>query len=155
MNVPRPKIFCGKMFMGNNTICKYANLKQNQSSYLIGCHHHRCELQYLRIHALSGPPLTLSRVQTWLKRFRIVAEIFPNLPEIMCSYHSNSLWNIPLCVLCYKGWIMRWQFRIISQFVFPFQILEVLRFNKLFQLFFIKHQINNGWKPLWTWISWS
>ena len=72
-----------KMFMGNNTICKYANIKQNQSSYLIGCHHHRRELQYLRIHALSGPPLTLSKVQTWLKLFRIVAEIFPNLPEII------------------------------------------------------------------------
>ena len=34
MKVPRPKIFCGKTFMGDNTICKYANINHH--------HYHLC-----------------------------------------------------------------------------------------------------------------
>ena len=158
MKVPRPKIFCGKMFMGNNTICKYDTLnKINHHIWLdviiIAVNFNTYESTPCPDHLWHFPKCKLG----W-NSFELLQKFFQTCQKLSRdSVHiiQTACDNIPLCVLCYKGWIMRWQFRIISQFVFPFQILEVLRFNKLFQLFFIKHQINNGWKPLWTWISWS
>ena len=112
------------------------------------------------MYPAAVPHLTLSGVQlNLLPKFdsnslKLLQKLFQT-----CRRRSNSLgsifqapWNIPLCGN--KAWITRWQFRIIPLFVLSFQILKVLTFCKLFKLFFIKHQINNGWEPFWTWISW-